>query len=425
MVREDAENPMVSKTHSLKHGEYTDVLIIGAGPAGALAAALLCRKGYSAKVFERANFPRFSIGESLLPQSMEFLEEAGALPAVEKAKFQSKKGAAFCCGDRHSVINFSNKFTPGHSETFEVKRAEFDTILADHARDSGAEIYFEHSILAYDEDENGVSLTVQDNKGESSQVRGRFVLDASGFGRVLPRLLDLEKESNFPVRKAIFTHIKDNISHPQFDRNKILITIHNSNPNIWYWLIPFSDGTASIGVVGTPEELDAFGSSDEDRLSALIKCDKYYNTIMPSFEYTRDINSMIGYSCGVSTLYGDKFALLGNAGEFLDPVFSSGVTIAFKSASLAANLLDRQFKGEAVNWEKDFSAPLMVGVNAFREFVESWYQGDLQTVIMNQPKEDSEIKRMITSLLAGYAWDENNALVTKGKRLLSTVSQIL
>ncbi len=407
----------------MTHTLTTDVLIIGAGPSGALAASFLRQAGHRVMIFERSTFPRFSIGESLLPQSMEFFEKAGVLPKIKAAQFQHKNGAAFCRGAQHSTIDFSNKFTQGPHETFEVQRANFDTILADHAQELGTDIFYNHTITSYEETDHGVTLQGQDGSQNPFRAQGKFVLDASGYGRVLPRLLDLEKPSDFPVRKAIFSHIKDGITHPNFDRNKILITIHATHPSIWYWLIPFSNGTASIGVVGKTSEIDGFGDTDEERLKALIKCDQYYQTLIPSYEFTRPIAAMIGYSCNVKRLYGDRFALLGNAGEFLDPVFSSGLTIAAKSADLACTMLLKQLAGEAVNWATDFEAPLMVGVDAFRGFVESWYEGTLQEVILNQPQENSDVKKMITSFLAGYAWDEKNAFVKRGKALLKTVAE--
>ncbi len=399
-----------------------DVLIIGAGPSGSLAAAILCRAGYSVSVFERAKFPRFCIGESLLPQSMVFLAKGGAVPIIEQAGFQLKNGAVFQCGARSSSIDFSEKFTAGPSQTFEVQRARFDSLLAEHAIECGAKIYFEHSVQSYQDLEDGACLEGEDSNGDHYTACGKFVLDASGYGRVLPTLLGLEKPSSFPVKKAIFTHLRDNIAHPAFDRNKILITIHHSNPEIWYWLIPFSDGTSSIGVVGSVDDIDAFGKDDDSRLKALIYDDQHYRKIMPAPDYIRIISSITGYSCGVKKLYGKNYALLGNAGEFIDPIFSSGVTIAFKSADLAANLLCRQLQGETIDWEQEYAASLMVGVNTFKAFVESWYEGTLQKVILDHPEEDSEIKRMIISILAGYAWDEANPFVRDGKRLLSIVA---
>ena len=130
-----------------------------------------------------------------------------------------------------------------------------------------------------------------------------------------------------------------------------------------------------------------------------------------------------GYAANVKTLHGPGFALLGNAAEFLDPVFSSGVTIAMRSASMAAAVLHRQLKGETVDWENEFAVPLKRGVDTFRCYVEGWYAGTFQDVIYH-PDSSPEIRRMICSILAGYAWDERNPFVSEPKRRLRMLSEI-
>jgi flavin-dependent dehydrogenase len=124
----------------------------------------------------------------------------------------------------------------------------------------------------------------------------------------------------------------------------------------------------------------------------------------------------------VKSLWGRNYALLGNAGEFLDPVFSSGVTIAFRSASMATGLLARQFAGETVDWQAEYGAPLKKGVDTFRAFVESWYAGGFQRIIFH-PQQAPDIRRMVCSILAGYAWDESNPLVRDTKRRLAALEE--
>lgn len=400
---------------SFPQGSF-DVVVIGAGPSGAVVSALLNRKGYRVLVLEKQHFPRFSIGESLLPQCMKFLEQAGMLAAVEQAGFQFKNGAAFCCGEDSDFFDFREKFTEGWGTTFQVQRDQFDKILADEAQAQGVDIHYGQTVTAFNYEAGNVTLDVSDEAGESYQVKARFALDASGFGRVLPRLLDLEKPSDFTSRTSLFTHIEDNIHSDQFDRNKILITVHPEHRDIWYWLIPFSNGRCSVGVVTPPEVLAEISGGNEEKLADFIAQAPNLKALLSSAKYDTRIGKIEGYSCDVKQLSGEGFALLGNAGEFLDPVFSSGVTIALKSASLAADVVDQHLQGLEPDWQGQFEEPLKKGVDTFREFVAGWYDGRLQDVIFAQNKNDS-VKRMISSILAGYAWDCNNPYVKDTSRL--------
>lgn len=381
-----------------------------------MAAANLARADHQVVVLERETFPRFSIGESLLPQSMAFLEEAGLLAAVQAEKFQHKNGATFECDGRSTAFDFEEKSSPGWGTTFQVQRAQFDKILADGASDAGADIRYGHTIEAVTPMHEGVVLDYVDGAGRQNSMQADFCLDASGFGRVLPRLLDLHRPSDMPVRRSLFTHVADGIVDPDFDRNKILITVHPTYRDVWFWLIPFSDETSSLGVVATEEFLRNRSGSDKEILKKLVQEAENLYRVLKDADYVNPVRSVVGYSAKVSTLHGQNFALLGNAGEFLDPVFSSGVTIAMKSASLASDLVARQLSGENVDWERQFSEPLGRGVETFREFVTAWYTGELQDVIFANDR-DPKVQRMICSILAGYAWDENNPYVAKPRRL--------
>lgn len=401
----------------------TDVVIIGAGPAGSVSAALLANKGYKVDVIERAHFPRFSIGESLLAQSLEFVKEAGLLDDIEAHGFQFKDGAAFHLNGETTAIYFPDKSAPGRDTTFQVMRADFDDILAKGAAKKGANISFGQEVIAFESDANGAAVTVRDEAGATRRIEARFALDASGFGRTLSKLCNLETPSDFPTRRAVYGQVVDNISDPNFDRNKILVSIHPENRAIWFWLIPLKDGISSIGVVGPQEDIEAAGANDHERLWNLIATVPYKAQVLKDAKVFRPAAAIIGYACNVKSLVGPSYALLGNAAEFLDPVFSSGVTIAFKSASLATGLIDRQFKGETVDWEKEFSQELYVGIDTFRECVDAWYTGALQRIIFNRPKEMTDVTRQLTSVLAGYAWDRENIFVKSPKRTMRTVDE--
>ena len=400
-----------------------EILIIGAGPAGSVAAALLRRQGRQVLVLEREQFPRFSIGESLLPQSMEYLEQTGMLRAVQEGGFQLKNGAAFGRGEQYTEFDFSDKHSAGWSTTYQVQRARFDHLLALEAERQGAEVRYRHEVVAIDISGDRPRVTVKDSEGEIHLLEAGFILDASGFGRVLPRLLQLETPSNFPIRGAIFTHIEDGITSSEFDRNKILITVHPARDNVWYWLIPFADGRCSLGVVGETNFLAEHRGSETERLQTLVQQAPSLHRLLANARWDTPARQIVGYSANVKSLCGPGYALLGNAGEFLDPIFSSGVTIAFKSASLAAAALERQFAGETIDWRAEFAAPLKRGVDTFRAFVESWYRGGFQRIIF-RANPPSEIRRMISAILAGYAWDETNPYVRDTMRRLAALEEL-
>ena len=406
--------------------ENTQVVVVGAGPSGSTVSALLHAQNIDVVVIEKSLFPRFSIGESLLPACMEVVEQAGMLEAVNNYGFQFKDGAAFRRNGVYTQFNFTDKFTAGPGTTFQVQRGNFDKVLADSAAEQGVPIRYQHELIELEFVGERSLLTVKGADDENYQIEADYVLDASGFGRVLPRMLNLEEPSCLPPRKAIFTHIVDNID-PQgieYDRDKILISVHPENNDVWYWLIPFSNGVCSFGVVGEPS---FFENYPDDKLAALKQIaneEPGLATLLSNSEYPNPVGELGGYSANVKHLATPHYALLGNAGEFLDPVFSSGVTIAMKSAQYAAKCVVKQLNGEEVDWQQEYAEPLMVGVNTFRTYVEGWYNGMLQDVIFYQTP-NPRIKQMISSILAGYAWDQDNPYVKNSQQRLATLAELV
>jgi flavin-dependent dehydrogenase len=354
---------------------------------------------------------------------MEFIQQAGMGAAVDNAGFQYKNGAAFACDGRHASFDFRDKFSPGPGTTFQVQRARFDQILAAEAAAMGVDIRFGHRLEAFERAGGQPLLSFRDDRDRPRQLSARFVLDASGFGRVLPRLLDLEQPSDFPARMSLFTHIEDNIDDPDHDRDKILIVVHPEHRDVWYWLIPFSDGRCSVGVVAPKIFFADSDGAREQWLRAAIAASPDLAGLLREAVFDSPVNLIAGYACNVKSLWGPGFALLGNAGEFLDPVFSSGVTIAMKSASLAAPLVARELAGEAVDWEQAYAIPLRLGVEVFRTYVTAWYDGSFQDVIFSN-RQQPEVRAMIASILAGYAWDTRNPYVRESRRRLAALVEL-
>lgn len=406
-----------------------DVVIVGAGPAGSLAASLLTQNNINVLVIEKQHFPRFSIGESLLPQSMVYLQEANLLDDIKAAApdlgFQFKNGAAFFCNGKSSHFDFTDKFSEGPGDTFQVKRAQFDQLLAQLAEQQGATFCFGQQVTNI-QLSDPCTVSIQDEEGQQTDIRTQFILDASGFAKVLPRLLDLTVPSSFPVRSSVFCHLNDNINCANFDRNKILIETHPEFKDVWYWLIPFSDGTSSVGCVAEPEFFTELSDSPDFHdviFDQAINQSQRLKQLLSASEKVSPVQCITGYSSNVKQLFGQRFALLGNAGEFLDPVFSSGVTIAFKSAKLATDALIKQLSGQPTCWQTEYADPLQQGVTTFKAFVESWYQGQFQDIVYFQDGSNN-IRQMVCSILAGYAWDTDNPLVKETQRRLDALGQL-
>lgn len=399
-----------------------DILIIGAGPSGSVASALLNKhKDLKILVVEKELFPRFVIGESLLPFCMQMLEEAGFLEAVKAHGFQFKNGAAFSWRDEYRYFDFCDKSSPGYGTTFQVQRGEFDKLLIDEAIKQGVEVRFQTSVEDVKFNDQGALVSLKDLKeNKEFTLKAKFIIDASGYGRVLPRILGLETASNLAARKAYFTHIEDNISEVLYDRKKILITTHPDMQAVWFWLIPFSNGRASLGVVGEPQFVDIEGLNELETLKTHTFKAPLLKRLLDKAKFDTPVRSISSYSKDVKTLFGERFLLLGNASEFLDPVFSSGVSIAMYSAKLAASLAPRILKGEKLDLNELYTKPLMLGINTFRTYVEGWYEGSFQRVIYTK-NENNDIKRQICSILAGYAWDTNNIYVRKSKEALKAL----
>lgn len=404
-----------------------DALVIGAGPSGTVAASMLNQAGHSVRIVEREKFPRFVIGESLLPRCMEALEAAGFLPALEAQGFQKKNGAKFLRGNRVCDFNFSDGYTPGWDWTWQVKRADFDATLATAVQKQGVPIDFETEVVAIEMDaerdargDHCSTTTLRAKDGSTQTVRARFLVDASGYGRVMPRMFGLDKVSGQLTRRARFAHLTDPRRSEDDEPNRIQIISHHV-PGVWAWVIPFSDGVTSVGFVGNPDFFDGHaGSTLEDQYRDMLATEVNTARRFHGAEFVLAPRELKGWSVTTENFFGDGFVLAGNATEFLDPIFSSGVTLATTSGHRAGVLAARQLSGQAVDWQREYVEPTMIGVNTFRAYVDAWYDGRLERIFYAKDPDPS-VKRYICSVLAGYVWDQTNPYVKRGARALDAL----
>lgn len=403
--------------------KQVDVLVIGAGPSGTITASILHQAGLSVQIVEKMLFPRFVIGESLLPRCMEALEEAKFLDAVKAKNFQQKDGAKFVMDGKICDFNFSQQFTPGWQWTWQVPRAEFDKTLADECEKMGIPIAYETEVVNVQIFDDHSLTTVKTKEGSVETIQSRFIVDGSGYGRVLPRLFGLDKPSNQPPRKAAFCHMTDPNRNAAAEPSRITIYVHD--PKTWIWVIPFSNGNTSVGYVGDPEFFDKYTGTPTEIYRQLLAAEPELKDRFSNEELVwPEPRILQSWSSSTDSFYGKGFVLTGNVTEFLDPVFSSGVTLASVSAQLAAKLIIRQLNGEQVDWENEYQKTMQRGVDVFRTYVNGWYEGDLFNIFFVE-NPNPEIMSQICSVLAGYVWDENNPFVKQHEKNMRTLSRYL
>lgn len=400
--------------------EFVDVLVIGAGPSGCVSSCYLHNNGAKVKVVEKTKFPRLVVGESLIPRVMDHFDEAGLMDALQKMNFEKKPGARFIRGNEVCHFNFSENYTDGWTWTWQVPRADFDNAMAQEVIRKGIDLEFESEVIAIEFDGKNSVTTVKDKEGNIKKIHAKFVIDSSGYGRVLPRLLDLDAPSGLAPHSAIFTHIKD-INRPEND----VISFDIIETEIWLWVIQFSNGNTSVGIVGPTDFINNISAkSTSEALRKAIGMSEHYRKRFEGLDFLFEPLKLENYSRSVKKMYGDGFALTGNSTEFLDPVFSSGVAFATESGMLAAKLALKEINGEKVDWETQFSDYMKQGIDTFRTYVEEWYTGNLQTLFFHQP-ENPDVKRKICSVLAGYVWDQSNPFVKKHKNIIKNMAHMI
>jgi flavin-dependent dehydrogenase len=402
--------------------QTVDVVVIGAGPAGTVAASYLKKQGYSVTILEKEKFPRFQIGESLLPCCMQHLDESGLLKYIEPIGFQKKTGAAFMKGEKRCEFFFSEQFTKGWTWTWQVKRADFDSALAEGAKTNGVDVNFECEVLKVDCSADLQKIDYKDINENIHQIESRFIIDSSGYGRVLPRLFDLSKPSSFTPRGAVFSHLEDKNRTEKASNN---IFVHSfDNNRSWIWAIPFSDGSTSVGIVGDKEKIMELAENGGEKYKDFIRNFDDLKGRFQDSEFKFEPRNILGYSIGVKKMFGEGFVLSGNSTEFLDPIFSSGVTFATASGLLSAKMVHKHLQGETVDWKTEYEDVIQKGIDVFRSYVSGWYSGDFQTIVFAKEIDDG-FKNQICSVLAGYVWDQSNPFVKKHDTILSTLAKVI
>ncbi|MCB0760152.1 MAG: tryptophan 7-halogenase [Flavobacteriales bacterium] len=399
--------------------EKKKVIIIGAGPAGLTAAANLLNHGHEAVLLERTVFPRVVVGESLLPSSMEHYELLGFMEPLKAANFAVKPGVRFIKYGRNYDFSFSEQFTDGWHYTWQVPRADFDQIMADVVTEKGGDIRFGATVTAI-QTEPQVKVVYEQN-GQLTEVTGDFLIDSSGFGCVVPQLLGHEVLKGQYPNWAVFTHVKDEFRHNFPEPERISFDILETD--LWFWMIPFSNGNTSLGFAGNKRHFENIeGDATEYFREKLKQSERFYDRFKDC-EILFQPHWYKGYSQSSSVMYGKNWVLCGNCAEFLDPVFSSGVALATSSSMKATETLLKQFAGEEADWE-EYKAYMEQGIGVFRSYVDHWYDGKLQDIFFGGVL-NTTFKEQICSVLAGYVWDHNNPFVRRPEKGILSLHKVV
>ena len=381
-----------------------DAVVIGGGPAGSTVATALARAGRSVAVFEKERFPRFHVGESLLPFSLPIFEKLGVAEKIRAAGFQEKYGAFFwneATGGTRPVA-FEDAWDDKHPMAYQVKRGDFDQLLLRHSEASGARVYEETAVReVLFEGGRAAGVLTRGRDGAEEEVRARVVVDASGQTALLSGKLGTRRFDRKLKRAAVFAHYEGVPRPAGKQAGDILLPIDDG---VWYWIIPFSDGTASVGAVFDPSTTRGpEGESLEARFERLIARSERMPALLSGGRRASKVFGISDYSAASARLAGDGYVLVGDAATFLDPVFSTGVFLAMATGIRAADAIDRALGRHGRVDARDFKAYEKEANRLFarfRRFVYAFYDPVFFEAFCSEEPFDA-MRAAVTSLLAG------------------------
>ena len=388
----------------------SDVIVIGGGPAGSTVAALVAEAGHNVQLFERENFPRFSIGESLMPDTYWTFKRLGVLDKLKASAFPRKHSVQFFgkSGRGSAPFYFSDNNPHESSVTWQVQRGKFDLMLLDNARDKGAEIHQGARVLEvlFDGDRAiGVRARLAD--GQSQDFTAPIIVDATGQSALIGRKLKITEPEAQLNKASIYTHYSGGRRDEGKDEGATLI-LHTDNGDSWFWYIPLPDDIVSVGVVGAIDYLVQGRKEDAQTIfeQELAKCApmqerlQHAEQLMPA-KTTKD------FSYRASRTAGEGWVLVGDAFCFLDPMYSSGVYLALKSGEMAADaIIDAITKGDfSAEQLGGFSPELLRGTEAVRKMVYAFYSKDFN--FGEFLKRYPDCKQGVIDVLSGNLFSEH------------------
>ena len=383
------------------NSNHYDAVIIGCGPGGSSVATYLSRAGKRVLVLEKEIFPRFHIGESLLPYNQAIFRELGVLPAIEAAGFPRKYGAQFFLGNGSMSTRFifgKGKYTR-EPQVFSVERAKFDHILMKHARTTGADVREGWTVLKTTAEADGVTVQARDPEGLTHDFRGSFLVDASGRSNLTGNQ-EGQKVVHPRLKKiAIFGHFEDvALDEGDAQGDTVITRLENK----WFWIIPVAPGKTSVGLVLDKDEFGKDGLKAEETFQRWLDSSPIMAARMKNARLVAPLQATTDFSYYNRRLTGRRTLRIGDAAGFMDPIFSAGVYLAMWSGKLAAEVIVKSLaKGDdgARRFPK-FEKRVQGGMEFYWQMVEQYYTKPFMELFL-QPRNHFNLPDAVNAVLAG------------------------